>query len=413
MNDMMGKKLMDMLLNKYERSNSFRTGTAPTKRILLKLYDNGKCEFPEYDIEKSEQRIRINDSVQSLARSGLVGFDWMKGENGHIVSRIWLNMGNLQLAYGYARRQPKRHFLFDVGVELANCMNHIHAQWMQAYLQDACEYIERKQKMYPLVPENAMERQSLLKALRYIDSNENGELLKRIFSIRCFGDSKHFEKVVERKLLRILRKYIDNDDGTTDEQLLNQIGIVKYPEQFEFCGPLSLRFPDCKRVDFASLHSGVVYEQDMVAAQLVLSKDVHRILSIENKANYVDYISKQRNSNELVIYHAGQYSPAKRTFLQAVAQAASMLPWYHWGDIDYGGFSMLARLRRDISHNVQPYRMNIQELIRYTQGTISFSPAYSSKLRELSARTELADCLECLRYMQANSIRLEQEVMLE
>ncbi|MDR1538051.1 MAG: DUF2220 domain-containing protein [Clostridiales bacterium] len=28
------------------------------------------------------------------------------------------------------------------------------------------------------------------------------------------------------------------------------------------------------------------------------------------------------------------------------------MPSYHWGDIDYGGFSMLARLRREINSSI-------------------------------------------------------------
>ncbi len=56
-------------------------------------------------------------------------------------------------------------------------------------------------------------------------------------------------ELLEMRLLRILKKYLDCDDQTIDEQLLNQIGIVKYPEQFEFCGPISLNFPDGKCLD--------------------------------------------------------------------------------------------------------------------------------------------------------------------
>lgn len=179
----------------------------------------------------------------------------------------------------------------------------------------------------------------MLQALRYIDANNDNEVLKRVFSVRYFGDSKHFERVVETRLLRILKKYLDCDDPITDDQLLNIIGIVKYPEQFEFCGPLSLDFPDGKSLDFSNLSGGsTIYGQDMAAAQITLPTGVRCILSIENKANYFDYISKHRQPDELVIYHGGQYSPSKKIFLQEVAHASEALPWYHWGDIDYGGF---------------------------------------------------------------------------
>lgn len=414
MNDAIGRTLIAALLDKYERSSFFRTGALPTKRILLKLYENGKCEFSEYNIENSEQRISVNECIQGLAQKGLVCFEWMKGEENHIISKVWLNMKELQSAYCFAHRQPQSDFLSNIEVELTECMECIGLQWMKDYLKDTCGYIRQNRKLHALVPENSQDRKSLLQALQYIDANKDIELLKRVFSVRCFGDSKHFERVVETRLLRILKKYLDCDDQTTDEQLLNQIGIVKYPEQFEFCGPISLSFPDGKCLDFSNLSGGsTIYGQDMAAAQITLSKGARCILSIENKANYFDYISKHRKPDEFVIYHGGQYSPSKQIFLQAVAHASEQLPWYHWGDIDYGGFSMLARLRREISSNIEPYRMNIQELITFAAFTTSFSSEYSQKLHELSARAELSDCSECLAYMLEHCMRLEQEALLE
>lgn len=75
MNDEMQRKLIMALLDKYERSSFFCTGTAPTKRILLKLYENGKCEFSDYDIENSERRIHINECVPMLAQKGFIYFE--------------------------------------------------------------------------------------------------------------------------------------------------------------------------------------------------------------------------------------------------------------------------------------------------------------------------------------------------
>lgn len=413
MNEASGKKLIDALLEKYERSSYFKTGTAPTKRVLLKLYENGKCEFSEYNIENSEQRIGVNECVRELVKKELLRFEWMKGEENHIISKVWLNMEKLSEAYTFAQRQPQSDFLSVVDGELVLCMDGVRSQWINDYLREAIEYIRQKRKLPSLVPENAKERESLLKALRYIDANAGSELLKRVFSIRCFGDSKHFEQVVEARLLRILNRYLGSDERETDEQLLNQIGIVKYPEQFELCGGLFLKFPDGERVNFSELFSGTIYEQDIKASQIGVSKDVRRILSIENKANYFDYIYKTKKKDELVIYHGGQYSPAKHIFLQAVAAASADLPWFHWGDIDYGGFSMLARLRREVNPNARPYRMDKQELIRFTHFATSFSPEYAVKLRELMTKPELSDCSECLCYMLENCIRLEQESLLE
>jgi hypothetical protein len=88
-------------------------------------------------------------------------------------------------------------------------------------------------------------------------------------------------------------------------------------------------------------------------------------------------------------------------------------PWYHWGDIDYGGFSMLARLRREIRADVRPCRMDQGELAKYAALTLPVTESYADKLRSLTTAKELADCFSCINYMIGNRVRLEQEAMLD
>ena len=73
---------------------------------------------------------------------------------------------------------------------------------------------------------------------------------------------------------------------------------------------------------------------------------------------------------------------------------------------------MLSRLRKEIMPTVLPYRMNSDELIRYSSFTVSAKTTYIEKLKRLQARSELDDCYDCIDYMIKNMKRLEQEAML-
>jgi hypothetical protein len=73
---------------------------------------------------------------------------------------------------------------------------------------------------------------------------------------------------------------------------------------------------------------------------------------------------------------------------------------------------MLASLRREIKHDVLPFRMDEEELERYSSLTAEVQPQYIEKLRSLRQRDELNDCLPCIEYMIENRVRLEQEAML-
>ena len=214
-------------------------------------------------------------------------------------------------------------------------------------------------------------------------------------------------------MLSILRKYMDADEDVKDDELLRQVGIVKYPEQFEFCGDAILSFGHSV-IDFSCLKcGGSVCLPDLTRANFTIAPKTERILSIENRANYIDYIDKHKSENEFVLYHGGQYSPSKKKFLQAVARVMPVnCKWAHWRDIDYGGFSMLARLRREVEQSALPYRMNEDELKRYDSLAAYIAPAYAQRLVRLMSRPELGDCRECLEYMIKHNKKLEQEAML-
>ncbi len=76
------------------------------------------------------------------------------------------------------------------------------------------------------------------------------EILERVFSIRCFGNSKQFERTVKSRLVSVLRKYLDAADESTDEDLLRQVGIAKYRKQFKFYGNATISFEDGGYINF-------------------------------------------------------------------------------------------------------------------------------------------------------------------
>lgn len=216
-----------------------------------------------------------------------------------------------------------------------------HDEWAKKYLADTISAISQKRSIGNILPAEENERADLIRAIAFIEQNKDAEMLERVFSLRCFGDSKRFEKAIRARLVRILKRYIDFDDKYTEEDLLRQTGITRYPEHFEFYGPVTISFQNGS-VDFTPMRfGGTVNTDDIRRGQLHIAPHISRVLSIENRANYIEYIYKHKNTAELVLFHGGQFSPAKRIFLKAVADAIpDNCEFCHWGDIDYGGFSI-------------------------------------------------------------------------
>jgi len=412
MNSDYGKQILTILLDWYENSPAYVRGQKPSRRRIMRLYDDGKTDFSTYNIENHQIRNDINHAVLHLADKGFIGYQWMPGQQDHILAKLWLNSGVITQAYAWLGRRPKEDVVEELLSRLTTLLNQTRTDWVRHWLENTIEVISRKRSIGAVMPESSSERNDLLKAVSYLADNAEIETLERVFSMRCYGDSKHFERLVKARLARILRKYLVHDD-CSDEDALRLAGIVPYPEQFAFSGSLSIIFLQ-GTLDFSMLpFGGTLTIDDIKQGRIVLGQGIRRVLSIENRANYIDYIHKVKGRDEFVFFHGGQFSPAKRIFLNAIV---SSMPdgcsFFHWGDIDYGGFSMLARLRREILPTVQPWRMNQNELTQYDQFTAGFSDTYRKRLVSLLDMPELSDCYLCIEYMIRAGVRLEQEAML-
>jgi hypothetical protein len=404
-------------LDKYERSAAYRTGEASYRRILLKLYDGkGQTDFSWYDIGDHDRRIEINEAIEELAARGILAFEWMRGERGHLIEKVWLPFDQIEGAYRLINRSPKATAVDTILAQAGFLLEKVKSDWAKQYFEDIWQKGMQKRDFGHSIPQEDTERRDLWKVISYLDDQQESalEIVERVISMQLFSDSKRFEQALRPKLLSVLRKYLDTDKVyDTDEELLRQIGIVKYPEYFEFCGALSLINED-SMTDFSPLvYGSSLNVVDLQIGTLLIPEQIKRILSIENRANYFDYLAKNKSRDELVLYHGGQYSPSKKKFFTAISHAMPEgAMWLHWSDIDLGGFLMLGRLRREINPNIIPYRMNERELETYRPYTRSISESYVEKLRSLMNKTELADCTSCIAYMINQSIRLEQESML-
>ena len=406
-------QILSQLLDWYESSPAYIRGEAPKGRRIMRLYDGVKSDFPAYNIENHIVRKDINQAVLELEQSGLVGCDWAQGEKGHIIEKVWLVFDNLPDAYLHINRQPKNIQVDAVVSQLRELLALFSEQWAIDWAREQIDATTRRRAIGNALPADESERTDLLRAILALNGRAEVETLERVFSMQLFGDSKRFERAVRSRLVRILEKHFVQEDDMTEESVLRLVGLTRAPEQFEFSGKLALNFPHGK-IDFSLLsHGATITSEDVGAGDFTCDANVNRVLSIENKANYIDYVRKNQSDNELVIYHGGQYSPAKRIFLLKLCAALPKdCAFYHWGDIDFGGFSMLGRLRREIFAGVQPWRMGVCELEQYRKYCKDFKKPYADRLSTLLSAAELGDCVDCMEYMLKNVTRLEQEAML-
>lgn len=155
--------------------------------------------------------------------------------SGNILQEIWLEKEHIDEAYAMINRIDIK----EINSTLLSYLEkyQFNQIWIEQYRRDMICYLNEKHKTNNLFPFQFAE--DILKVLKEIDNRE--EVLKRVLSIKCFGDSKYFEKNIEHIVIRIIKKYIidnENQEEYSNDDILLKVGISKYPEILEFCGNL-------------------------------------------------------------------------------------------------------------------------------------------------------------------------------
>ena len=383
------KIILNTLLDKYEASKALYETS--NRRIILKMKN-----LTGYNIENYDRKQIIHDVIFELKKEGIIDFSW----------QIWLNKENVEWAYEKANRTNVKEnieLLLKILEEAE-----FNQEWINEYKQNMINYLKEKHKTNNLFP--VQFAQDILLVLKQIDNKE--ENLKRVLSIKCFGDSKYFERNIEHILIRIIKTYLlEKAEEYSNDDILLEVGISKYPEIFEFCGDMEYYIDD-EKIEYKKETMGSYLNSYNVEKMTNLTiKNARKILFIENKANYIDYIQNKQESDEFVIYHGGMYSPLKGKFFKKIYEACENQEFYHWSDIDIGGFRIFTRLKKIIPE-LQEYKMDTEAFLAKKEYWKEMNQDYRKRLQQLRGSAEYETFYEVIDAMLENNSKLEQEAFI-
>lgn len=407
------KLVLDRLLDRYEKSKYFNNENS-RRRIMLKMT---RGDMPEYDIEKPLVRETFNSVIKDLADNGLVGFEWARYEEGNIIEKVWLNVSRVEDCYAEIGRKAKRAVLDSLLERITDLKGKTEDSWILSFLADAEKAIKEKSSTAGLLPVDEEQAMAVLKALDYLRTLDGGQCLERVFSLRCFNDSKYFEKKVKKRLAGIIRRYYLNHDlpeEISDDDILAQVGILQSPEQVDFKGGIVCKLGG-KEIDFSPFIYGVSLNADTVRNLTITGMgSVRKILFIENKANYIHMLNENSDETLMIVFHSGFYSPVKGVFFKKLYEAAHPygIEFFHWGDIDLGGFMIFRRLKSSIIPSLKPYLMDREAFERRIKYGKKFDSKYAEKLKMLLENENYSEFKEVIRLMLEKNMKLEQEAFL-
>ena len=400
--DEIALQIINALLDKYEKSKAFKGGK---RRIILTPHKDSRLFLM---LESPSDRRPFLEAIAFLEEECIAGYERDRDDDSY-PSLIYLDVDaeSIARAYAYSGRIDRHSLIENLSQKISRTEAVIPEGSIKSYLQAVLFKTEKQ--VIPRPFSGASLDDDILKALSFMASNED-EIMERVMSLKLYGDSKHFEKNVRPSVLSILRRIRTEE---RDEELLSAYSVVRYPEEFMFSGNLSIEFDDERINDFSALNGSVaITSTDVERAVGCSSSNIRRIITIENKANYIHWVSNKAN-DELIIFLGGFFSPAKGRFLSLIHKSFPKAEYRHTGDIDIGGFRIFTQLKALIQE-VTPFMMDEDTLENYMDSAEKITDEdYLRSLEALLSDESYSVFHSLISLMIKMRVRLEQEAFLE
>ena len=419
------ERMLRLLLDRYERSLLSEGKNSRTIHIAQKIT---KGDFPEYYDAASIEYEEIHRQLFELERKGIVALAWKGKKEGHILERCVLREERIADAYQMLHRTPKDEKRRRVLEILRQ-----YEDKLPTFTASVTERLEEGRSVRQYLDEenpDALER--VLRLAAAILANREEQYL-RSFSIRVFHDSKAAEKELNLAcsiLTRFERR--DLPANLETDEILEEFNIYRNPTFVFLKGDFGDR--NCSnRISDAGeavgrqgktgrekgfpwgLREGIgIFQGDLPAVLEELEMGTANpdvILTIENLTSYHQWdVSKRILGNqELVIYLAGYANHIKREFLMALQEQFPRAEFYHFGDIDCGGFRIWKNLCVSTGIPIQPFAMNLETWQEYKGSGRALTEGDRNTLIRMMEDPFYAEQGPLFGEMLKEGIKIEQE----
>lgn len=407
------QEIIAALLAKYEKSSHLLEPGKSKRRVMLNIDKNNNKDFPQYAFEDTVVRDAYNEAAKALAARQLLSIEWL--DRLPRMQKLILNLDNVAEAYAFlGRRHPRakaEHFCEQVETALAG----VELSWIKGWQRDVMEKAAAKY----ILPDKWEEYGEPLLHVLQEYAQLRTDITMRAFSIKCLHDSKRFEREFKDRFLKIAAHYdekmhiwLQEDKEKPSWRVqLAYLGIHARPELYELSGRVTFSFGS------EQLNLAAVYPQGLAlpdsAANSFTAVDlsgIERIIFIENKTNYDEFLQEEIRPADLVVYHGGMLSAGKKRFFARIA-AAAHCEVLHWGDIDLGGMEMFTQLR-EVILQLKPWRMDAAAVERYRAKGLKRAADYWLKMEAALAAHKYPEFEDVLRLLLDYRVTIEQESFL-
>lgn len=406
--------LLSHLLDKYEKSKHLTQPGTSTRRVMLRIE---KHEFPEYIYENAQVRDDWNAVVNDLEARGLISAQWVCGRP--VLSGVVLNLDHLSECYRLTGRTHPRELAHTVMKQVTTRLSGVTTDWILAWRDDICHQAKETFRVPSYCKKNLAPLDQLLTAFVEYDSLAGGAMTMRAFSGKCYQNTKTFEREVRDPFLRIASTYCAGlieaceQRGMSEREQLAYLGIYARPELYELAGNCVIQTEQGEISVAAAAPYGLGLPSPVVdAIQSFDMSAIQKLIFIENKTNYDEFVLSELRPWELVVYHGGFLSPQKCKFFKKMAAALQkQTEIVFWADIDLGGFQMFERLKV-IFPTLTPMRMSAEDVTAHHVTGLVRSEQYLKTVQASLACDQYPLFHMAMKKILEYGVTIEQEVFL-
>ena len=280
-----------------------------------------------------DERMRGHEQIQRAVRQGAVVAGW-GDQGGEDRPLEWLRVRDVDVLADLLG--------VSTNVDQLQSAKDGLASWLARYprLSEIMTVWGAMRRVRALGADSWRSWRDALHVLDALAANPGEDQVIRVLSGRLFSDTKRIEQLLPQ--LDVLSGEGLGSPPRSKWEVLRTLGLVKQPLPLMVAGAgtiLMEQGPDC---EIARPYIGV-------APQNVrgLAASPAWVLTIENLTTFhLAAGAMTGRADGLVVYTGGMPSPAWVTgFLRLTERLARSATFYHWGDIDVGGFRIAARLR--------------------------------------------------------------------
>lgn len=393
MNDISEKYILEKLVTKYERSVLYRKGTDLNLKIKIKI----RQLYPKYDAsDYYRNRLKIDFIAEKLSKQSLINVDYV----GEDIDSVTLRLGDEELKETY--RIIDRPFNRDndkITVDYLKTLE-IEKDWIRIFVDDMIKQLTVHKSIIHYLPiDNQNDLTDILKILDNL-CNQDEEISMRKLSLKLFNDSKRFESLKGR-VVNIVTDYY-HEEFEDEEELLAYFNVIKNPGFIYLSGNIVIEI-NGQTIDVGKLEGPFSLVTANITKMNIIEIKDKNVVTVENLTSFYDL----KIEDSLIIYLGGYHNALRRKLLTNIFEYNKKLNFYHFGDIDAGGFYIYLHLIEKTGIPFKRLAMNKDILVKYLK--------YCKKLtvNDRKKLSILNDVISdgTIDYMLEHNVKLEQEIV--